>query len=724
MLYDILVKRLHIIPVQKGKPVDLKKKITFLSEMAKLGYKITNVSEFNDSALDNYDELIKNLLEMKGGNVKHVPLFKGFPEDVPEKDEFFIKRIIGFLGNVFEAIPIEEGTQLDNGLIVPDWLFDLEQFGADPITGRQDLGLYQEGVKDQDSRKQDSHTQWFNLKFVDEAEAEELAKKYLARNLYAKSSIKEALKPTIEFLLNEFGTNPIDPTQVVFKETKTYLMKFFWDKKDHASAIELAGTPTDLLRLFASVTDTDVSLAEPIKFPKFTRAQRRLILGSLDKCKNLAENLNDYKGLWLKVGKALHPGDYSKVFKNTFDAFTLLRNGKVVTFNSKVEQSLSVGDVGSILGLLTERPGIFARRIHHILEVSDNPLATLEAFAKVVDKVQLKNLLVLEAFFSTIEDADFRTVINKKGKIRVMDNKKGRLGTKTQKQLLIVIKEAIVRKIGAEKESWDGKNVWVDPALATLTVPLQQRKASDGLMTLGRGSKLPIDDGKVLRLFVYWKENLQRTDLDLSLIAYDKDMKYTGHVSYTNLSLGKMVHSGDITSAPHGAAEFIDIPLEDMKATDGTRYIATQIYRYAGDKFSDMPECFSGWMIREKTSKSQKSFDIKTVQNKFDMNGSGAYAIPILVDLETKEIIFIDLYVNGLHTHNRVEGAYEDISSITREVAKFSETRPNLMSLAAYHAEGRNAELVQDKDDADITFGVHGCDYNAGDVEVILSELL
>ncbi len=727
---DILIRRLRIVPVRKGE-VSIPSKATVLAELAGLGYRVKNPEDYSDSVLEDYDQIISVLKVMKGGDVVYVPLFSGFPEKAPEQNEYFVKRIVGFLANLLE-LPISGPTVHSGGgrsvgegeVIVPEWLFSLEEFGADPITQFQDEGLFLAGAAKQATRKGDARVEWVDLEFVEEAEAISRAQSYLTGLLYAKSSIKEALKPDIEFLISYFGAGSVDPSKVVFKETRTFVMKFYWNLKDLEAVEKYVDTPTDILRLSAALTDSDVSLAAPITFPKFSRAQRRFVATQLNSCSNLAEDLVAYKGLWLALGRSLHLGEFAKAFPAVYTAFDSLRNGKIQTYNGRVEESFKAKDLDSLLELLVQRPGVFARRLHQVLELAGTQYSkVLQAFESVVEQVQLKNLLVMHSYFRTIDDSPLRTIINKRGKIRVMDNRRNRVSLSVTQALLDVLTTGIKAVIVKNKEAWRaGSKVWIDPALRNYTVPLQQRKASDGLLTLGRGSRMPLEDGAVLRLFVWWKQVAERTDLDLSLISYDDEMNYTGHVSYTNLASSGMQHSGDLQSAPHGAAEFIDIDLDTVRKS-GSRYIATQIFRYSGENFATC-ECHAGWMIRDEGDSNYKSFDVKTVQNKFDVTGSGAYAIPIIVDLQENEIIFVDLFMRGVGQHNRVEGAYTDISVITREIARMVDTRPNMFHLASFHRDARGAEATEDRDQADITFGLSNCDYNANEFERILSELL
>ena len=716
----IAIERLRVLPVGGG-PATPKKKLTFLCELAGLGYAVDNPELYDDSALDDYADAIKILQAMRGGGVDYVPLFQGFPTDMPEENEYFVRRLLGYVGTHCQLF--DGGVALLDGRLVPEWLFDLKQFGADPITQMQDRGLFEAGKKSQAGRQGDSNTVWVHLRFAGPEEFGQRALGFLKGNLYARSSIQESLHADLEFLLGVFPHEEIEASRVVFKETRTLVMKFWWTRGDFTALQPYCQTPTDLLRLMAALTGSDISLEQPIKFPKLRRPQRVFLLEALSRCSNLGPDLSRYRGLWIALARSLHVGEFHKRFPVVVETFQRLRQGPISGVDSQFEAALAKGEVQSILPLLVKNPGVFGRRLHHLLDVAGDDFAVvLEAFRGVAGQLTLKNLLVMQAFFKTIEDGPYRTVINKKGRIRVLDNRRRRLPPPAMEGLLALLHAAILQELKT-RPSWSGRRIWIDPRLCNYTVPLQQRKASEGLLVLGRGSKVPLETGKVLRLFVYWKEKVGRTDLDLSLIQYGPELNFVGQVSYTRLKGESVVHSGDIQSAPHGAAEFIDVDLEHLSQDKSCRYLAPQIYRFAGDYFSVM-QCHAGWMLRDKIDAQYKTFDIKTVQNKFDLVGTSGYAIPIIVDLWDKEITFVDLYMSGKTMENAVEGAVNDISLITGEMVRMLKTRPNIHELCLYHARGRGGDLVDRKEEADLTFGLTDCTYNVSASERILSELL
>ena len=719
---NIAIRRLRILPVPLGEGLSKKHQLVILAELTKIGVRVRNpelLDSVSEAFLLDYQEAVRSLVALRGGDVDYVPLFMGFPNGVPDEDEYFARRILGYLGN-FTGV-FADGPRLESGVAVPEWLFDLREFGADPITQMQSSSLWRKAKQRLSRRKDDEHVEWLDVELVPAEQSLDRLRAWLVSCLEAKSSIKEALHEDVRRLIVAFGPEAVDFDRVTMKENQALLLRTLWESDRQEAVVSLAKTATDVLRLFAALTDTDVSLAGKVRFPKLSRAERRLVLAILEGSPVLAEDLSRYRGLWLEIGRYIHPGEYRKVFPKTAQAFDALRNGKIRTFNGRTEVLLELGDLDGVLTHLSRRPGLLARKVHELLRRFPGREADiLDVFRIVSESMTVKSLLVLRRYFATINKDSRRTVITKRGSIKVLpNNAQGALSDEVLAEMDDVLYEALIRRL-AERESWDGRSVWIDPRLSSYTVPLAQRAASDGMLTVGRGSRIPVDFDKVLRLFVYWKETAQRTDLDLSVIQFDADFNYAGHVSYTRLSGQGIVHSGDIQSAPHGAAEFIDITLSALPSK--VRYVATQVYRFAGEAFADM-ECHAGWMVRSRVDANYKSFDIKTVANKFDLQGRAGYAVPLLVDLEKKEIVWVDLYVGSKQYHNRVEGQLGAVTETVREISRFCETRPTMAQLAELHREARHGAPT-DEPSADVTFGVTGTSYDAGDVEKVLAELL
>ncbi len=645
----------------------------------------------------------------------------------------------------------KQWKKLENGIIVPEWLFDIKEFWADPITQFQDKKIFDRVIEEQKNKKSDTSISWETLEFAYEDEAMKKLEEYLINILYSKSSIKTWIHEELEFLLNHFWLENIDFTKIVFKEIQAFISKYLWQTDEFDTLKRFIKTPTDLLRLFAITTNTDISLWKNIKFPRFRRAQRRFILDFLENAWDLSDDFYKYKNLWKTLWEYLHPWEYKNKYPKAFYYFDKIRNSKLETYNSKLEKAIKEKDIDKILKLVFQRPWIFARKLHEVLRIAwKDYKKVLDAFDEIWERLELKNLLVMKSYFDIYRSSKYRTVINKMWKIKVIENNTSKLLSGVDKKTASCIEQIIQKKVSEDSkiveknsEEKEVKTVFISEELKNITIPLSSRKSLDWYYTCGRGSRFGIDTQKTLRLFAYWKEESKRTDLDLSVILFDSEFATVWHVSYTNLKTDNIIHSWDIQSAPNWAVEYIDIDLWKMLSEKNSgfsnlknkffgskksslkdaKYIAVQIYKYFGDNFEDI-ECFAWWQIRDKVDSDYKSFDEKTVENKFDLYWTGSYFMPIVLDLEKEQIVYTDLSIDEKIDQNNVEWSLDTVSIIASEVIRFNKTKPNIYDLAKYHAVAKDLKMVEDKEKADIIFDVKDWDYNIKNSEKILSELL
>jgi len=93
------------------------------------------------------------------------------------------------------------------------------------------------------------------------------------------------------------------------------------------------------------------------------------------------------------------------------------------------------------------------------------------------------------------------------------------------------------------------------------------------------GSSIKFDVTKTLRCGIYWENSESRVDLDLSAILKleDNKIKKIGWNGNYKTDDGSVVFSGDVTDAPNGAAEFIDI-----NNPSNIRFIGLKVNKYSG----------------------------------------------------------------------------------------------------------------------------------------------
>lgn len=501
-------------------------------------------------------------------------------------------------------------------------------------------------------------------------------------------------------------------------------------------------TATDVLRLATALSDGDVSLASSSKFKSFNRSQRRLMLELINSASNPLDDMWLRRDAFKRLGERLHPREYAERYPTAAQAFAAVRDKNYIHrgFNSKVEALLADKpvDVDALVTLLEHRPGVFARRLGEALRASPNGWRkVLLGWDRVVDQVSTTVLLQVHARFvadsgfssldSTLDHTDRppRMFLPKgaSAKAQVVEDTRVMLPGIISSYVAASTQLALQRRFARLGRM--GK-VYLDPALEGIKVPFGVRSASRSLRTVGRGSSLPLVDGSTLRFFIHWKDMVDkgdrwsnRVDIDLSAFFLDDKFSYVGDVAYYNLRNGEALHSGDITSAPDGASEFVDVNI-DSALKEGKRYVAMTVHNYTRQPFAEVPECFAGFMMRTKVG-SGEVYEPSTVQDKVDLTSDGTVNTLFLFDLQERKAYWIDVAREG-HSFlpNNAYTTSKQTSSLVEAI--IHSPAANLFDLFSMHANSRG-RVVSKREEADIVISVDG-DISPFDVETILGEFV
>jgi len=158
---------------------------------------------------------------------------------------------------------------------------------------------------------------------------------------------------------------------------------------------------TDVLRLAAIMSDEDSSPRNKVKFKKFTRKERKVLLSLLNKTNNLADDAATNQQDWKKFMFQLHPKDYN--FTKVSDVYGKLCNGELKSFNAKVEEKMLSKDA-SVLTMLSNRQGDLMRRFHKLYEVFGEK--AVETIVTKINKFDTLQLLKLKKYVTTINDRE------------------------------------------------------------------------------------------------------------------------------------------------------------------------------------------------------------------------------------------------------------------------------------------------------------------------------
>jgi len=462
-------------------------------------------------------------------------------------------------------------------------------------------------------------------------------------------------------------------------------------------------TATDVLRVAVAMSDGDVSLAAACQFGKFHRRERALLLGWIERATNRTEDMMRWKPRWIRLGERLHPGEYAARFPQTAAAFDVLRNNRpFTTFNGQIEAALSQSNTSAALDLLDARPGELARRLDHLARISRDTLAVSSRFAQRAERVSTPVLLqVLTHFRHRGEPAEFRTFFPKGnvGNLFATTSPLPELPPGAADDFAAICERALLDRFA--KLPPLGK-CYLDPRLKNYLVPFSQRSASKSLRTLVRGSRLPLPDCTTLRFFVWWKNGRGRVDIDLSAAMYGAGYQYIDTLAYYNLKNFGAHHSGDITDAPNGAAEFIDIDLSRCTARR-VRYVVMCLTSFTQQPYCDLPECFAGWMARQAPN-SGEVFEAKTVVDKVDVAADTRFCLPAIFDLVNREVIWADIALaENPRFANNVHNNLSGVSLMLRAMAGLRKT--DLYTLFRLHVRARG-EAVSDMESAQSVFAV------------------
>jgi hypothetical protein len=450
-------------------------------------------------------------------------------------------------------------------------------------------------------------------------------------------------------------------------------------------------TATDVLRLAVALNGGDVSLTTAsTRFTAMKRSVRRLLLRLLDHIPNAAEDVMRHAERWKRLAEVLHPGDYADKYPRALAAITAARrNEGAATFGSRVETLIAQRDIAMLMPILQSRPGEFARRLDVTLRRATEPESVLDAFEAVATQVSSPVLLQLLAQVRAPRPLPLRAFTPKGSfaKIYGIKDRREPLTPDVLARVAGICEDALVKRFASLPPLG---RCFIDPALRDYRVPLAQRASSKSLRTLVRGSRLPMPDTRFIRLFLWWKNGRERTDIDLSAAFFDANFVFTQTVAYYDLKGFGGYHSGDIVDAPNGASEFIDLDL-DVLVGKGIRYVVTSINSFTEQPYCDLPECFAGWMARADTA-SGEIFEPRSVFDRIDIASDTVICLPFVMDLQERRMIWADLGLTSSPRWNNVGNNLSGISLMLR--ALVHTPRPDLETLFDLHVRARGERVV------------------------------
>ncbi|KUO19562.1 TerD family protein [Streptomyces dysideae] len=588
---------------------------------------------------------------MVGDRVRHNAYFIDFPANVPDTFDFWMRCISEALAD--DATRAGTLEQLSEGVVN---LLTLPSYGRYQHTYEEMLAAHDELIAAAGDRMTALH--------LGGAAEDELTALYLALAGSSTPLGEEALRD-LAVLAGHCAHGP-QPEAIPVRENRAVVNR----ARLEAGSGLLLDTVTDVLRLACALSDGDVTLGEPTRFRGLSRPVRRALLAGLDSVVAAAPaKLSDvavHREAWKRLGERLHPHEYPR-WPHSADVFAVARGEKEArSFDSRVEELLGRNDITGAVKLLESAPGRLFRSLDRLLRAAltqEERNAVVAVAERVAPEVAGRVVLsVREHLHNRGEETGERRVfVNRLGRAWVAEDTRPPVPPAERKRLITAFDAEIRRRLP------DPGHLLIDPDVLDVALPLSGKATAAGLGVLPRGSVSPVD-GELLRFFVYWKQTSRDTDYDLSALMLDAGYRTVSWLSYTHLTDVDGEHSGDITEAPDGASEFINLRLGAVRGA----FIVPQVNLFSGEGFEEVAESFFGFMLREGEQKG-RPFEPRTVRMKSDLRGPGRVALP-LVFLRGSDgrwrAKWLHLYLKGNPSANRVEGNRVSVAMLVRGIVE------------------------------------------------------
>lgn len=400
-----------------------------------------------------------------------------------------------------------------------------------------------------------------------------------------------------------------------------------------------------------------------IKKLNLKSADRKLLSVVLDELIKKDSNVKDCyekQAAWCGI---LHHIHYKPKTESGKNFVALMRSGKNRSAYSDFEKRLAAGDVRSAVdGLLKNKGGAAVlRKVDYLLSRCDSD----EDAEYVLSKIKTENNIVLLQNlikYGTKKSKSVRTF--KFAKFNLL-----RIHAETEKEFsarktilcektLALAKKRVEENLKENLKNKLGK-VYIEPETEKIAVPMQESVSFGGFGVLPRGSVLSVNDGKIVRAFVYWEKV---NDVDLSAIALGKDgyqREFSWRTMFDNQSEA-IVFSGDQTSGFQGGSEYFDLDADEFQRKfPQAEYVVFCANVYSGTPFSKHV-CKAGFMFRDKIS-SGEAFEPKTVRTAFSVGCESTEAYLFAMDLKKKSVIWLSTAKNG----KQIVAGENDLSAIS-----------------------------------------------------------
>ena len=731
------------------KEIDMSSEVTipvlaFTARLKENGFTLSEelVRALNSAKTDVLLSITDTINDVMGCNLNWAPLVKGW--DVPTGESYFDHLITLFV-NVCDLKEKVSGTKLPCGHYIPEGTFPIERYNGCPFCGtpfeKGDLVYKGQGSKLKELR----------------LFTEEDIKRVYTTLLISATPLNATQRETLETLLSVYDLP--DGVSINMKETLMLVVKTLVANGRDDEAAKLMKTPADVLRYLWFLKTGNVQIVEPKTLIAHSRRLYYHMWGALDRgadaseemkkklqlkydrktcrmvakwlngmnisSRQAAENMNPKRGMWVRMIRALRLGEYSRKsgFENLAELLDVFYKQEYDTWQGKVDDARIYNDADTVIRMLKERPGLFARCLFATM-LRFGKEKTLSAFNDISHKLPARLLLALgntaELYFSDRPTRLARPITGRT--VNIPANKLLALYSTEEKMDMVaaineLFKSSMERRFASLQT--DSKTMYIDSSLYNIPISIGDRSATiqDTSCAL-MGTRFPIE-GDNIRLFMQWGKGLdaQHMDMDLSCMIALPDNKVS-ECAYYCLETKGAKHSGDIRFIPEmvGTAEYIELSMPEL-IDAGARYVTFTCNAYSVGTLS--PNLVVGWMDSihpmKISEKKGVAYDPSCVQHmvRISENNISKGLVFGVLDVEKREIIWLEMPF----TSQTIKGC--DTCSVELLLHKL-DSKLSVGELLELKATAQNLYVVDTPDRADEVYTYEWA-LNPADVSLLLS---
>lgn len=621
--------------------------------------------------------------DVMGVELNWATLVKGW--NVPT-GETRADHLITFFANLIGGAKAGlEGCTLPCGCFIPEGTFPLERYTGCPFCGTP-FTTANFVYKGQASKLKE-------LRLFTEEDLKQVYQSLLA----SPTPLDASQKDSFETLIDIYGLP--DNVEISMKETAMLAVKHLVANGQQAQAQALLKTPTDILRYLWYEKTGYVQIIEPRTLIAQARRfyfdmfgpldESKYIFGPLDQSEyagkemkeklklkynrkhcqcvaswinNLAlspqqatENMNAKRGMWVRMIRALRLGEYSrrKGYEHLADILDAFYRQEQPTWLGILQQARNNRDTQTVLQMLKQRPGLFARSLFATM-LRFGCEETMEAFEQVTDQMPSRLLLSLGNAAEKYFDPDAtRTAHPITGyTISIPKNKLLSLYSPADLRAMVArVKQCYILflKHSFAAQATKAKSIYIAPSLFDIPISVGDRSATiqDTSCAL-MGTRFPVE-GDAVRLFLQWGKGLHAQPLDMDIschIAFENGK--TEECAYYCLKATGAKHGGDIRAIPEmvGTAEYIELSLPEL-AEAGAKYVTFTANAYSCGALS--PNLVVGWMnsaypmkVSEKTGVAYDPSCVQHMVRISESNLSRGLVFGVL-DVDEREITWLEM---------------------------------------------------------------------------------